>query len=101
MNSRNYILTFVLVLAGSLAARAEVKVTVGHNDNDNALEGFGFKNIPSPSRSNAARSAKFIIVDGELDPASGGLDRLNDGALPKEEDQPAENFFFNAGTPGG
>ena len=101
MNSRKYILTFVLALAGSLAARAELKITVGHNGNDNALPGFQFKNIPSPSRNNAARTAKFIIVDGELDPASGGLTRLNDGALPEDEDQPDENFFFNAGTPGG
>src|SRR5882724_7049877 len=101
MNPRKYILTFVLVLAGSLAAPAEIKITVGHNDNDSAVPGFQFKNAPSPSRHNAARTAKFIIVDGELDPASGGLTKLNDGALPEEDDQPDENFFFNAGTPGG
>jgi hypothetical protein len=101
MNPQKYILTFALVLAGSLAARAEVKITVGHNDNDSAVPGFQFKNTPSPSRNNAARTAKFIIVDGESDPASGGLAKLNDGALPEEDDQPDENFFFNAGTPGG
>jgi hypothetical protein len=29
------------------------------------------------------------------------MDKLHDGKLPGEEDQPGENFFFNAGTSGG
>ena len=95
------ILAFALVLAGSLVASAEVKVTVGHNDNDHAGPSFKFQNGPSPSRKNAAIKAKFDVVSGEVDPASGGLDKLHDGHLPEEEDQPDENFFFNAGTSGG
>lgn len=90
-----------LALAGSLSARAEVKVTVGHNNNDNAGPSFRFLNVPPPAHKNAAIGAKFVIVDGEMDPASGGLEKLNDGRLPGEEDQPDENFFFNAGTKGG
>jgi len=92
---------FALVLAGSPFARAEVKVTVGHNNNDNAGPSFRFLNVPPPAHKNAASGAKFIIVDGEIDPASGGLEKLNNGQLPTEEDQPDENFFFNAGTKGG
>jgi hypothetical protein len=101
MNRRPGILTFALVLAGSLVASAEVKITVEHNNNDNAEPGFKFQNVTPPARKNAATNAKFIVVNGELDPASGGLDKLNDGRLPDEEDQPDENFFFRAGTAGG
>jgi hypothetical protein len=99
MNYRTFILA--MVLAGSVAARAEVKVTIGHNEGDAASAAFKFKNVPSPSAHNAATSAKFSIVAGEVDPASAGVSKLNDGKLPAEEDQPDENFFFNEGTPGG
>ena len=76
-------------------------VTVGHNTGDDATPEFKFKNVPSPSANDAAMSAKFTIVDGEADPNGGDLSKLNDGKLPDQEDQPAENFFFNAGTAGG
>ncbi|HWD92604.1 MAG TPA: basic secretory protein-like protein [Verrucomicrobiae bacterium] len=99
MNYRTFILA--MLLAGGVAARAEVKVTVGHNEGDAASAAFKFKNVPSPAAHNAATSAKFSVVAGEMDPASGGLSKLNDGKLPTEEDQPDENFFFNEGSPGG
>jgi hypothetical protein len=85
----------------ALAARAEVKVTVGYNTSDEAKPGFKFKTVPSPTKDDAAAKAKFTVAAGEADPASGDVDKLNDGKLPDEEDQPAENFFFNAGTEGG
>jgi hypothetical protein len=90
-----------LVLLMAAAARAEVKVVVEHNDNDKASGDFKFKNIPGPSKDDAATNAKFSIIDGERDSNGGDLDKLNDGKLPTEEDQPEENFFFNAGTEGG
>ncbi len=90
----------IFLLAG-LLAHAEVAVTVGHNQNDDATAAFKFKNVPSPSAGNAAMRAKFTIVDGDIDPNSGDLSKLNDGKLPDTEDQPDENFFFNAGTSGG
>jgi hypothetical protein len=46
-------------------------------------------------------TAKFTIVKGEPDPNSGGLDTLHDAKLAAEEDAPAQNFFFEAGTKGG
>jgi hypothetical protein len=101
MNYRTFILAFMVVLAGGLTTRAGVKITTGHNDNDDASAAFKFKNVPSPAPTNAATTAKFSIVAGEMDSGSGGLSKLNDGKLPGEEDQPDENFFFNAGTPGG
>jgi len=84
-----------------LATHAGITVAVGHNGNDEATPQFTFKNVPSPTASNAAVAAKFVIVDGQQDPNSGGIDRLHDGKLPVGEDQPEENFFFNAGTSGG
>jgi hypothetical protein len=78
---------------------AGINVVVDHNEDANP--DFKFKHVPSPSKNDAASKAKFSVVSGEEDPAGGGLDKLNDGSLPTEEDQPSENFFFNAGTEGG
>jgi hypothetical protein len=89
-----------LLLAG-LAAQAGVEITIGHNGNDEAAPEFRFKTIPAASATDAATTATFSIVEGTLDENSGGLEKLHDGKLPGEEDQPAENFFFQAGTSGG
>ncbi|HEY2584985.1 MAG TPA: hypothetical protein VGI81_04380, partial [Tepidisphaeraceae bacterium] len=93
--------TFLLLLCVTLSARAEIKPVVGRNQGDQATPAFKFKNVPSPSKSDAAQNAKFEIVDGEKDDNGGDLDKLHDGAVPTEEDQPAENFFFNQNTDGG
>lgn len=93
---------FLLLLVSlALSARAEVKTVVDRNQGEEATSAFKFKNVPSPSNSDAAQKAKFEIVDGEKDENGGDLDKLHDGAVPTEEDQPAENFFFNQGTDGG
>jgi hypothetical protein len=94
-------ITTSLLLLSATAIRAEVKVTVEHNEGDKATADFKFKDIPVPSKDDAATNAKFSIIDGERDPNGGDLDKLNDGKLPTDEDQPEENFFFNAGTEGG
>src|SRR5690348_13618678 len=90
--------TFLLLLCVALSARAEIKPVVERNQGDQATPAFKFKSVPSPSNSDAAQKAKFEIVDGEKDDNGGDLDKLHDGALPTEEDQPAENFFFNQST---
>jgi hypothetical protein len=89
-----------LVLSVS-AGRAEVKLVVEHNANAQASPAFHFKTVPSPSADDAATRAEFSIVVGAKDDNGGGLEKLHDGKLPTEADQPAENFFFDAGTPGG
>lgn len=61
---------------------------------------FTFKNVPAPSRNDAATDAKFTLLSGNRDRSGGGLDKLHDGTLPTEADEPGENFFF-AGTEGG
>jgi hypothetical protein len=90
-----------LLFASALLCRGEIKTTVNYNPNESATSAFKFKDLPSPSKTDAAKDAKFVIVDGERDENGGDVDKLNDGKTPTEEDQPAENFFFNAGTPGG
>lgn len=81
--------------------RGEIKAVVEHNKGDVATPGFRFSKIPPPRRGDAAGRAEFKIVDGQRDPAGGGLERLHDGRLPAEEDEPSANFFFSPGTDGG
>ena len=98
------LLNFTIVAAAALiisAARADVTVTVDHNDTETAKPAFNFKRVPSPSKTDAASKAKFSLVDGDRDPAGGDLEKLNDAMLPSEPDEPHENFFFDAGTDGG
>src|ERR1051325_3323567 len=101
MNAHKFLLASSLLLACTVASRAEIKITINHNPNESATAAFKFKEVPSPSKTDAAKDAKFSIVEGERDENGGDLEKLNDGKTPSEEDQPTENFFFNAGTPGG
>src|SRR6267142_568868 len=84
-----------------LTAQAQVKVTFDHNPNATATSAFKFKNVPSPLKDDAAARAKLLLIEGEVDGNGADLSALTDGALPTEEDQPAVNFFWNAGTGGG
>ena len=98
---RRSIVVAATLLLVAIVARAEVKVTVAHNDNDKATAEFKFKDVPSPAKENAARNAKISIVQGARDDMGGELDKVNDGKLPTEEDQPEENFFFAQNSDGG
>lgn len=81
------------LLLSAVVARAEVAVTIDHNDNDAAEVDFHFKNVPAPRRS-AAIDAKFSLVDGTRDPNAGSPDVLHNGDLPATDDQPEANLFF-------
>jgi len=97
---KNPLLCFALGLfALTTAAQAEITVATGHNENGAPTPAFEFQQVPRPAK--AGTVGKFTIIDGESDPAGGGLAKLNDGRMPTEDDQPDENFFFNADTPGG
>jgi hypothetical protein len=99
MKIRAAFVTVAALLACSAPARAGITVVTGHNSGDEATSAFEFRRVPPPARTGTA--GKFIIVDGDADGNSGGIGKLNDGRMPTEEDQPEENFFFDAGTPGG
>jgi hypothetical protein len=89
------------LLALALTTHAQVKVIFDHNPNATATGAFKFKNVPSPAKDDAAAKAKLLLVEGEADGNGADVSALTDGALPTEEDQPAANFFWNAGTGGG
>jgi hypothetical protein len=102
MSFRTAILVAAAVALLSVSvSRAEIKVVTERNGSDNTGAGFTFKNVPAPSQNDAATKATFTLVDGRRDGNGGALGKLHDGKIPTEEDQPAENFFFNAGTDGG
>lgn len=100
MNGRNVLALGALALVVSAAASFG-DVNVVTNRNRNGSPEFRFRNVPAPSKTDAAARIKFTIVSGEQDPAGGGVEKLTDGELPDEDDQPAENFFFNLGKKGG
>src|SRR5581483_11559094 len=77
------------------------EVLVASGRNPDGSPAFRIRGVPPASRNDAATGGKWTIVDGERDANSGGLEKLSDGKLPTEDDQPSENFFFNAGTDGG
>jgi hypothetical protein len=78
-----------------------ISVICGFNPNGVATRDFKFKNVPSPVANDAASTAKFKLIDGDLDPGSAELSALTDGRLPTDEDEPAANVFFNVGSSGG
>ncbi len=80
---------------------SDAKVTFDHNSNEAANRNFTFKNIASPVKDDLAASAKLTLIDGELDAGGADLPALTDGRLPRDEDEPAANVFFRAGSSGG
>jgi hypothetical protein len=79
----------------------DARVVVEHNANNIAKPDFKFKNIPSPSKTDAAAQTKLSLIDGDLDPGGAALSALIDGRLPHDEDEPGANVFFNSGSSGG
>ena len=90
------ILILILILMLS-----DAKVSVDHNNNDVANRTFKFKNIASPVKDDAATNARLTLIDGDLDAGGADLNALTDGRLPRDEDEPAANVFFRAGSSGG
>ncbi len=93
--------TASLLFLSTSAANAKVNVAVVHNSAAAATGQFKLRVVPSPSDADAAAKAKVSIVAGRRDQNGGDVDKLIDGAAPRDADQPAENFFFGAGTAGG
>jgi hypothetical protein len=89
------------LLVSGLVSLAGIKTIADSNQDKSATGGFKFKHVPAPSRNDTATQADFIIVDGSEDANSGGVDKLHDGKLPAEKDEPSANFFFSPGTDGG
>jgi hypothetical protein len=67
----------------------DATISIDHNANNAANREFKFKNISSPLKDDAATKYGADLI------------AVNDGVLPSDQDEPAKNFFFNAGTTGG
>jgi len=98
---RSLALACLALTVGATVGVGEVTVLIDHNEGNEATANFHFSRVPRPATNDAAAGARFQIVTGEEDSNSGGLEALNDGRTPDEEDQPDRNFFFAAGTRGG
>ena len=101
MKSKTLFLGAAFLLALTLVARAEIRISIARYPGDGASARHKFDGVPAPVKNDAATTAKFTLVDGGRDANGGSLDQLHDGRLPSQADEPAANFFFNAGTDGG
>lgn len=90
-------MTLILILMLMLS---DAKVSFEHNSNEVANRDFRFKKIASPVKDDLAANAKLSLIDGELDQGGANLAALTDGRLPRDEDEPAANVFFRAGSSG-
>lgn len=90
-----------VVPEGKDAVPKGVRVISERNAGSDATPAFAFRKVPPPSARDAATNARFSLVLGEPDPNGADVDALNDGKLPRHDDQPDACFFFAAGTPGG
>ena len=88
------------LLAG-LPSDAQIRIVSEHLRNEDAGSDYAFKTVTRPARTDAAATARFTLVDGQRDANGGDLSALHDGQVPADEDAPADNFFFRAGTDGG
>ncbi len=85
----------------SSVADARTNVVIIQSSNAKSTPDFHLKVISPPSAKDAATNSKISIIDGSRDANGGNVDKLHDGNAPTLLDQPTENFFFAAGTPGG
>ena len=94
-------LSFLAGIAlGCAASTAAVDIKVDHVPAGQVTAETPFTAVPPPSSTDAATGATFSIVDGGP-PRMGGagsLNKLHDGKMPLNQDQPSENFFFEFAT---
>jgi hypothetical protein len=89
-----FLLLGAVLFSCAMDAAAQTQVAVERNRGTGATPQFKFKKVPLPVDNDAARNAKFTVVDGAVDGNSGNLSVTHDGKLPDGEDQPKRNFFF-------
>ena len=93
--------TLCLLLLAASSSRADGVVRFERNLAEAATGKFTLQELPGPSKTDAATTAKFEILHGRRDRNGGEVSRLTDGQLPNHEDDPQSNFFFAAGSTGG
>jgi len=88
------------IALGCFASMGAVDVKVDHVPTGQVSADTPYTAVPAPSSTDAATGATFSIVDG-VPPrlaGAGSLDKLHDGRMPLNQDQPSENFFFEFAT---
>ena len=83
-----------------VTGHAQPRITIDHNTGASINAEWKFKSVSSPSRDDAASKARLLMVDGEADGNSAGINALTDGILPASDDQPRRNFFIAPGSGG-
>jgi hypothetical protein len=99
MKRRLFLMALTTALAA--AARADVRLIVDRNLGPAATPAYTFKRVPPPSADDAATHAVVALIAGRIDGNSTGLPLIHDGRVAGNEDEPASNLFFAAGTWGG
>ncbi|MES2657405.1 MAG: basic secretory protein-like protein [Verrucomicrobiota bacterium] len=87
-------LAILLPLASglSLSHAAAAKVGIGSSPENTAFE---TETTQPPASNDAASGATFKVIAGTPDPNSAPLAVLNDGKIPRTDDEPSSNFFFS------
>jgi hypothetical protein len=87
-----FLLLAMPVITPALAgAQALPRVSTGHSPDD---AGFRLDPVPPPAINDLAAGVLFKVVSGRVDPNSGPVEVLTDGAVPGGNDEPRSNFFF-------
>jgi len=89
-----------LIIAATTAL-GEVTIVIDHNAGASATSAFKFPHLPSPSKNDAASTAKVTVTAGTPDAGSADPSALVDGLAPTVEDEPGANLFFKANSWGG
>lgn len=87
-------LAILLPLAASIVPSfaAPSKISIGNSPDNTAFE---TATAPSPASNDAATGVTFKVIAGEADRNSAPVSVLNDGKIPRTEDEPSSNFFFS------
>lgn len=98
MRSRLVLFTIFVQLVCTGIALGDEKVNI---ETTNGPGTFPFATIQPPALNDAGTQGKWSIAVGKADANSAALSALHDGRAPEGDDEPAENFFFAAGSAGG
>ncbi|HUR37700.1 MAG TPA: hypothetical protein VM009_07775 [Terriglobales bacterium] len=94
-------MTLVFATGAEIAGNDDVNITMERNTGADATGAFRFKQVPAPSKTDAATNAKVELIVGRRDSNGAPLAALVDGLLPSGQDEPTSNFFYATGTDGG
>ncbi|MEN8773811.1 MAG: basic secretory protein-like protein [Akkermansiaceae bacterium] len=90
------LVAFIILFSGALSAKIQITT-----EQQVFGDSFAFENIPAPATNDLGAQAKWKIISGKADTNGGTIAAINDGKVPKNDDDPRTNFFFKSGSGGG